>query len=209
MSAWTIARRARPRLTSLANGWAARGRRSSPALSSSRFAARGSAKIGFRRALRARDPTSASWKSSEGLGIDAATRALVRKALAADPEIAGAYSIGGGDRSVSRRSEAMGRKLRAFIGHDLDADDLVLREGKSRRCCVMYLRADMRSACRFVIQAHRVLPRSAPRRHRRFRSSPASTCPPLRRRNPPPPKKKKKRRQTSFRRHAPDRGVSF
>ncbi len=132
-------------------------------LSSSRFRGEEEREIGFRRALRARYPNLGMVEVSEGLGIDPATGALVRKALAANPEIAGAYSIGGGNRAIVEAFEAMGRSCRAFIGHDLDADNLrLLREGRISAVLHHDLRADMRSACRFVMQAHRVLPRSAP-----------------------------------------------
>jgi LacI family transcriptional regulator len=56
----------------------------------------------------------------------------------------------------------MARTCRVFVGHDLDADNLaLLRERKISAVLHHDLRADMRSACRVVMQAHRVLPRSA------------------------------------------------
>jgi LacI family transcriptional regulator len=87
----------------------------------------------------------------------------VRKALAANPEIVGAYSIGGGNRAVVEAFRAIGRKCRVFVGHDLDADNLaLLREREISAVLHHDLRADMRSACRIVMQAHRVLPQSGP-----------------------------------------------
>ena len=53
--------------------------------------------------------------------------------------------------------------IKEIVGHDLDADNLaLLREGKISAVLHHDLRADMRSACRVVMQAHRVVPQSAP-----------------------------------------------
>jgi LacI family transcriptional regulator len=58
---------------------------------------------------------------------------------------------------------ATGRTCRVFVGHDLDADNLaLLRERRVSAVLHHDLRADMRSACRVVMQAHRVLPQSDP-----------------------------------------------
>jgi LacI family transcriptional regulator len=132
-------------------------------LSSNRFRGEEEREIGFRRALRTRYPNLGIVEASEGLGIDQATGALVHKALAANPDIVGAYSIGGGNRAVVEAFRATGRMCRVFIGHDLDADNLaLLRERKISAVLHHDLRADMRSACRVVMQAHRVVPQSAP-----------------------------------------------
>ena len=134
-------------------------------LSSNRFRGEEEREIGFRRALRTRYPNLGIVEVSEGLGIDQPTGALVRKALAANPDIVGVYSIGGGNRAVVEAFRATARTCRVFIGHDLDADNLaLLRERKISAVLHHDLRADMRAACRVVMQAHRVLPQSAPRR---------------------------------------------
>jgi LacI family transcriptional regulator len=114
--------------------------------------------------LRTRYPNLGILEASEGLGIDQPTGALVRKALAANPDIVGAYSIGGGNRAVVEAFRATGRTCRVFVGHDLDADNnlALLRERKISAVLHHDLRADMRSACRVVMQAHRVLPQSDP-----------------------------------------------
>ena len=53
-------------------------------------------------------------------------------------------------------------RTRMFVGHDLDADNLaLLREHEISVVLHRDLRADMRAACRVVMQAHRVLPQSA------------------------------------------------
>ena len=132
-------------------------------LSSNRFRGEEEREIGFRRALRTRYPNLGIVEASEGLGIDQPTGALVRKALAANPDIAGAYSIGGGNRAVVEAFRAAGRTCRVFVGHDLDADNLALLRERTISAVLHHdLRADMRSACRVVMQAHRVLPASAP-----------------------------------------------
>jgi len=119
--------------------------------------------MGFRRALRTRYPNLGIVEVSEGLGIDRKTGALARKALAADPGIIAAYSIGGGNLALVEAFQAMSRRCQAFVGHDLDADNLALLREK-RISAVLHhdLNADVRSACRVVMQAHRVLPQSAP-----------------------------------------------
>jgi LacI family transcriptional regulator len=132
-------------------------------LSSNRFRGEEEREIGFRRALRTRYPDLGIVEASEGLGIDQRTGALARKALAANPDIVGAYSIGGGNRAVVEAFRATGRTCRAFVGHDLDADNLaLLREREISAVLHHDLHADMRSACRVVMQAHRVLPQSGP-----------------------------------------------
>jgi LacI family transcriptional regulator len=113
--------------------------------------------------LRTRYPNLGIVEASEGLGIDQPTGALARKALAANPDIVGAYSIGGGNRAMVEAFRAAGRTCRVFVGHDLDADNLaLLRERKISAVLDHDLRADLRSACRVVMQAHRVLPQSEP-----------------------------------------------
>jgi LacI family transcriptional regulator len=131
--------------------------------SSKRFRGEEEREIGFRRALRTRHPNLGVVEISEGLGIDQAAGALVRKALAVNPDIVAAYSIGGGNRAVVEAFQAMARTCRVFIGHDLDADNLALLHEKKISAVLHHdLKSDMRSACRVVMQAHRVLPPSVP-----------------------------------------------
>ena len=106
-------------------------------LSSNRFRGEEEREIGFRRALRTRYPNLGIVEASEGLGIDQPTGALVRKALAANPDIVGAYSIGGGNRAMVEAFRATGRTCRVFVGHDLDATiSRSCANGRSRRCCI-------------------------------------------------------------------------
>ncbi|HSU98526.1 MAG TPA: LacI family DNA-binding transcriptional regulator [Roseiarcus sp.] len=130
-------------------------------LSSNRFRGEEEREIGFRRAIRTRYPNLGIVEVSEGLGIDQRTGALVREALAANSDIAGAYSIGGGNRAIVEAFRATGRTCRVFVGHDLDADNLaLLREREISAVLHHDLNADMRAACRIVMQAYRVLPQS-------------------------------------------------
>jgi LacI family transcriptional regulator len=132
-------------------------------LSSNSFRGEEEREIGFRRALRTRYPNLGIVEVSEGLGIDQATGALARKALAAGRDIVAAYSIGGGNRALVEAFQAMARPCQVFVGHDLDADNLaLLRERRISAVLHHDLNADMRSACRIVMQAHRVLPQGAP-----------------------------------------------
>jgi LacI family transcriptional regulator len=132
-------------------------------LSSNSFRGEEEREIGFRRALRTRYPNLGIVEVSEGLGIDQATGAMARRALAADLDIVAAYSIGGGNRAVVEAFQAMARPCQVFVGHDLDTDNLALLREK-RISAVLHhdLNADMRSACRIVMQAHRLLPQGAP-----------------------------------------------
>jgi LacI family transcriptional regulator len=130
-------------------------------LSSSRFRGEEEREIGFRRGLRERYPNLGIVDISEGFGVDRTTGALVREALAAEPDIAAVYSAGGGNLAILEAFRAMDRPCRVFIGHDLDADNLALL-GAMRISAVLHhdLRADMRSACQHIMRAHRVLPKA-------------------------------------------------
>ncbi len=130
-------------------------------VSSNRFRGEEEREIGFRRRLRERYPHLGVIDISEGLGIDRATGALVRKALAAEPDIAAVYSIGGGNLAILEAFQATGRTCRVFIGHDLDADNLaLLRAGRISAVLHHDLRTDARSACQHIMRLHGVLPKS-------------------------------------------------
>jgi LacI family transcriptional regulator len=131
------------------------------AVSSSRFRGEEEREIGFRRRLRERYPHLGVVDVSEGLGIDQATGALVRSALAAEPDIAAVYSIGGGNLAILEAFQATGRTCRVFIGHDLDADNLSLLRA-ARISAVLHhdLQTDARSACQYIMRAHGVLPKA-------------------------------------------------
>ncbi|MCC7598024.1 LacI family DNA-binding transcriptional regulator [Janthinobacterium sp. FW305-129] len=128
-------------------------------LSSNRFHGEEEREIGFRRALRERHRHLSIVEVSEGHGIDGATGALVREALAAHPGIAAVYSIGGGNAAIVQAFAQAGRLCQVFIGHDLDADNVaLLRAGAIHAVLHHDLGQDMRRACQEVLRAQGALP---------------------------------------------------
>ncbi|UCI25393.1 LacI family DNA-binding transcriptional regulator [Mesorhizobium sp. B2-8-5] len=130
-------------------------------ISSNRFRGEEEREIGFRQALRERYPALGIIEVSEGHGLDRNTGMLALAALRANPDIAGVYSIGGGNRAIVEAFAALGRTCRAFVGHDLDADNLaLLRAGRVSAVLHHDLGHDMRNACLHVMRAHGLLPKS-------------------------------------------------
>ena len=128
-------------------------------LSSNRFHGEEEREIGFRRALRERHRHLSIVEVSEGHGIDGATGALVREALAAHPGIAAVYSIGGGNAAIVQAFAQAGRPCQVFIGHDLDADNVaLLKLGAIQAVLHHDLGQDMRRACQEVLRAQGALP---------------------------------------------------
>ena len=129
-------------------------------ISSNRFRGEEEREIGFRWALRGRYPGIAVSEISEGHGIDRNTGRLALDALRQHPDIAGVYSIGGGNVAVVEAFHALGRRCRAFVGHDLDADNVaLLRAGHINAVLHHDLAQDMRNACLHVMRANGVLPK--------------------------------------------------
>ncbi|MER8631577.1 LacI family DNA-binding transcriptional regulator [Mesorhizobium opportunistum] len=130
-------------------------------ISSNRFRGEEEREIGFRQALRERYPALGIVEVSEGHGLDRNTGMLALAALRANPDIAGVYSIGGGNRAIIEAFASLGRTCRGFIGHDLDADNLaLLRDGRISAVLHHDLGHDMRNACLHVMRAHGLLPKS-------------------------------------------------
>jgi len=130
-------------------------------LSSNRFRGEEEREIGFRRALRERYPQLSIVEVSEGNGLDRGTGELVREALTRAPDIAGVYSIGGGNSAVLRAFEEAGRACRVFVGHDLDADNIALLRARRLNAILHHdLRQDMRAACLHIMRAHGAIPAS-------------------------------------------------
>lgn len=128
-------------------------------LSSNRFHGEEEREIGFRRALRERHRHVSIVEASEGQGIDGATGALVRQALARHPGIAAVYSIGGGNAAIVQAFAQAGRRCQVFIGHDLDADNLALLEAGAIHAVLHHdLGQDMRRACQEILRAQGALP---------------------------------------------------
>ena len=94
-------------------------------------------------------------------GLDATMRGTVRAALTQHPDIDACYSIGGGNRAILDVFDELGRTPAVFVAHDLDADNRrLLRTGRLSAVLHHDLRADMRRACRLLLQARGVLPGS-------------------------------------------------
>jgi LacI family transcriptional regulator len=117
--------------------------------------------MGFRATLRQVRPGRRQVDLVDPSGDDDVLRGLVRDALSADPGIAAVYSLyatGGNAATVAAFAEA-GRGCRAFVAHDLDAENLALLQDR-RLSAVLHhdLALDLRRACHVVMQAHGALP---------------------------------------------------
>jgi LacI family transcriptional regulator len=94
-------------------------------------------------------------------GMDATMAREVRRALEADPSVDAVYSIGGGNRATSRAFDEVGRRPAVFVVHDLDADNVALLRRRQVTVVLHHdLKADMRRACRLLLQAGGALPGS-------------------------------------------------
>ena len=145
----------------LVTSWA---RREGPVLvtlSSSSFHGEEEREAGFRAAMADLAPQWMVHEVTDTDGLDATMRAAVRGALEAEPGIAACYSIGGGNRAILDVFDELGRTPEVFVAHDLDADNRRLLRTR-RISAVLHhdLRADMRRACRLLLQARGVLPGS-------------------------------------------------
>lgn len=110
-----------------------------------------------RMAVRA--PGRALVEVGEGDGLDETTAAAVREALRDERDIAGVYSIGGGNRAIATELARAGREPHVFIGHDLDRDNVALLLGGTLSAVLHHdLHADMRRALRQVLRHHRLAP---------------------------------------------------
>jgi ABC-type sugar transport system substrate-binding protein len=91
-------------------------------------------------------------------GLDTSVYRLTLGVLDRHPDIEAVYSIGGGNRAILEAFDARHRPCRAFIAHDLDADNRELLEA-GRLSAVLYhdLRRDMHRACQIIMQAHGAL----------------------------------------------------
>ena len=117
--------------------------------------------MGFRTTTRTLRPARRQVDLVDATGNDDVLRGLVRDALAAGPDIAAVYSMyaaGGNAATVAAFADA-GRTCRAFVAHDLDAENLaLLRDGRLSAVLHHDLALDLRRACHVVMQAHGALP---------------------------------------------------
>ncbi len=131
-------------------------------LSSTRFRGEEEREAGFAAALRARYPLLQLVDAGEGLGLHAATAALVLQRLQAHPEVCAVYSIGGANTAILQAFAEAKRSCRVFIGHDLDADNLALLRAEKISAVLHHdLAHDMHMACLQILRAHGVGPAAA------------------------------------------------
>ena len=128
-------------------------------LSSSFFRGEEEREMGFRAAMRARQPHRTLVDVTESDGLDAVQRDLVLDALRRDPSLVAVYSIGGGNVATVSAFAELERPCAVFVAHDLDGDNLrLLAEGRVSAVLHHDLGRDLRSACHVVMQAHGALP---------------------------------------------------
>jgi LacI family transcriptional regulator len=92
-------------------------------------------------------------------GLDRTILVAVRGALALHPSINAVYSAGGGNVAILKAFDEVAVTPSVFVAHDLDGDNRTLLRTR-RISAVLHhdLRADMRRACRSLLQARGVLP---------------------------------------------------
>jgi LacI family transcriptional regulator len=117
--------------------------------------------MGFRATLRSLAPGRRQVDVVDPTGDAEAVRDLVRDRLDAYPEIAAVYSLyaTGGNAATLAAFADTARTCRAFVAHDLDAENLrLLQDGRLSAVLHHDLALDLRRACQVVMQAHGALP---------------------------------------------------
>jgi LacI family transcriptional regulator len=116
--------------------------------------------MGFRATTRALRPGRRQVDLVDATGADEVLRGLVRDALAADSDIAAVYSLyaTGGNAATLAAFADVGRVCRAFVAHDLDAENLaLLQQGQLSAVLHHDLALDLRRACHVIMQTHGAL----------------------------------------------------
>ena len=130
-------------------------------LSSSAFRGEEEREIGFRAALRELAPRLTVREVTDTDGLDSTMLERVGEELGTAPTIRSVYSIGGGNTATLAAFRAAGRAPSVFVAHDLDGDNRALLRTRQISAVLHHdLRADMRRACRLLLQAHGALPGS-------------------------------------------------
>jgi len=130
-------------------------------LSSTWFRGEDQRATGFRETLARLAPDRRVVEVSDTDGLDGTMLAAVHEALVAEPTVTAVYSVGGGNVATLAAFDALGRYPTVFVAHDLDGDNRALL--RSRRISAVLhhdLRADLRRACRLLLQARGLLPGS-------------------------------------------------
>ena len=128
-------------------------------LSSASFRGEEEREIGFRATLRDLAPRRPIVEVTDTDGLDSSMLRAVGAALDSSPTLDAVYSIGGGNTATLAAFRAAGRTPGVFVAHDLDGDNRSLL--RSRQISVVLhhdLRADLRRACRLILQARGALP---------------------------------------------------
>src|SRR3954471_3354496 len=117
--------------------------------------------MGFRATTRALRPGRRQVDLVDATGDDDVLRGSAGARWAAEPDLAGVYSLyatGGNAATVAAFADA-GRACRAFVAHDLDAENLALLQNGQLSAVLHHdLALDMRRACHVVMQTHAALP---------------------------------------------------
>lgn len=130
-------------------------------LSSSSFRGEEEREMGFRATLRELAPARMIHEVTDTDGLDSTMLEAVGTALASEPGISAVYSIGGGNSATLAAFRAAGRSPQVFVAHDLDGDNRALLRSRQISAVLHHdLRADMRRACRLLMQAQGALPGS-------------------------------------------------
>lgn len=109
----------------------------------------------FRSELLKARPEARLVDASGGGGLNSATSQEVSGKLRGIGELAGVYSMGGGNLAVLKALETAGLRPPVFIAHDLDEDNLeLLRDGRLTYVLNHDLQADMRAAFRHILAFH-------------------------------------------------------
>jgi LacI family transcriptional regulator len=130
-------------------------------LSSSSFRGEEEREIGFRATMRELAPARRIHEVTDTDGLDSSMLDAVSATLAVETGIDAVYSIGGGNSATLAAFRAAGQTPAVFVAHDLDGDNrALLRTGQISAVLHHDLRADMRRACRLLMQAQGALPGS-------------------------------------------------
>ncbi|WP_426561318.1 LacI family DNA-binding transcriptional regulator [Angustibacter sp. McL0619] len=130
-------------------------------LSSSSFRGEEEREIGFRATLRDLAPARTIHEVTGTDGLDSTMLEAVGAALEAGRSISAVYSVGGGNSATLAAFRALGRTPQVFVAHDLDDDNRALLRTRQVSAVLHHdLRADMRRACRLLMQAQGALPGS-------------------------------------------------
>jgi LacI family transcriptional regulator len=114
---------------------------------------------GFMRTLAELAPRRNVHEVKDTDGLDQTIIVAVRGALALHPSINAVYSAGGGNVATLQAFDEIGVTPKVYVAHDLDGDNrMLLRTRKISAVLHHDLRADMRRACRLLLQARGVLP---------------------------------------------------